>query len=192
MSLASPLLIGDASTIRGDARSAEGRLGDEELVAGDRAFVVGDTVVALRNDRRLQLINGTLATVTGLNAKDQSLTITTATGETRIVPSNYLADGHLDHAYALSVHKGQGMTCDVALLLGDDRLYLEAGYTGLSRGRTKNRLYVVASEPDFESHGTAFERDHDIVRSLRRSAAQDSASVIAERSRRSVGFGIEL
>ncbi len=32
------------------------------------------------------------------------------------------------------MHQSQGMTCDTALLLGNDALYREAGYVGLSRG----------------------------------------------------------
>ena len=37
------------------------------------------------------------------------------------------------------------MTCDDALLLGSEELFAEAGYTGLSRGRLRNHLYMVAS-----------------------------------------------
>jgi len=168
------------------ALAANGQLGDKELVVDGKAFAVGDRVVALRNNRRLGLLNGTLGTITGID--DHSLTIDTTRGA-RNVPEHYLADGHLDHAYALSIHKAQGMTCDHAFLLGDDRLYLEAGYTGLSRGRHANRLYVVATEPDAETHG-AEPDDHDIIRALRRSAAQDTATTIAERFRRAADLGI--
>jgi ATP-dependent exoDNAse (exonuclease V) alpha subunit len=35
------------------------------------------------------------------------------------------------------------MTCDETFVLGDDGLYNELGYTGLSRGRDSNRLYAV-------------------------------------------------
>jgi hypothetical protein len=41
------------------------------------------------------------------------------------------------------------MTCDRAFLLGTETLFAEAGYTGLSRGRDHNHLYVVASADDF-------------------------------------------
>jgi len=54
------------------------------------------------------------------------------------VPSSYLEAGHLTHAYASTVHKAQGATVDRAYLLGSDRLYREAGYVGMSRGRLSN------------------------------------------------------
>ena len=48
------------------------------------------------------------------------------------VPLSYLLDGHVAHAYALTVHKSQGMTRDVARVLGDDTLHAEAGYTAMT------------------------------------------------------------
>lgn len=40
----------------------------------------------------------------------------------------------------MTVHKAQGMTCDVSLVLGDDSLYAEAGYTSINRGRIATLL----------------------------------------------------
>ncbi|MDP1793537.1 MAG: MobF family relaxase [Acidimicrobiales bacterium] len=182
--------VADLNARARNTLSEHGHLGAQELVVGDRAFAIGDNVIALRNNRRLGLINGTLGAVNAINAGELSLTIQTTDGQTRMVPSQYLRDGHLDHAYALSIHKAQGMTCDVALLLGDDRLYLEAGYTGLSRGRHQNRLYVVAAEPDIDHHGSPPYRDNDIVQALRRSTAQETATDIAHRARRTADIGI--
>jgi ATP-dependent exoDNAse (exonuclease V) alpha subunit len=82
------------------------------------------------------------------------------------LPATYLADGHLDHGYALTVHKAQGATYDVALLYGDEHLYAEAGYTALTRGRDRNQIYVLADE-------TA--DPQALVRSLARQAAEPAA-----------------
>jgi hypothetical protein len=51
----------------------------------------------------------------------------------------------LDHAYAMTIHKGQGATVDRAFLLGSDALYREAGYVGLSRARQRSDFYIVGS-----------------------------------------------
>ena len=59
------------------------------------------------------------------------------------IPTGYLEDGGLDHAYAMTIHKAQGLTCDRAFVLGDELLHREAAYTALSRGRHENRLYTV-------------------------------------------------
>ena len=184
---------GDVADLNRRARhilAENGKLGTDELVAGDTAFAVGDRVIALRNNRRLGLINGTLGTVTAINPADRSLTLTATDSRTLAVPADYIADGHLNHAYAVSIHKAQGMTCDVALLLGDDRLYLEAGYTGLSRARHENRLYVVGTDEGDCHNGPHDEYDEpDIVRAMTRSAAQELATDIADRNR-SVDIGI--
>jgi len=123
--------------------AAEGRLGDTvaHIEDTDTDYAIGDTVVCLRNDRRLGVRNGDLATVVG--ATDDSLIVERA-GQRIELPVTYLANGHLAHGYALTVHKAQGATYDVALLYGDEHLYAEAGYTALTRGRDRNHMYVLA------------------------------------------------
>ena len=113
------------------------------LTIGDDQFAVGDRVMALRTDRRLGILNGTTGTVVG--AARRNLRVRTPDGD-REVPLHYITEGHLTHAYALTVNKAQGLTCDVALLLGDDTLFAEAGYTDITRGRQHNQLYVVRGE----------------------------------------------
>ena len=49
----------------------------------------------------------------------------------------------LDYGYALTLHKAQGRTVQTGLLWGDPSMYLEAGYVGLSRGRSANHLYLT-------------------------------------------------
>ena len=74
----------------------------------------------------------------------------TATGDIPLGPT-CLAAGGLDHGYALTTHQAQGLTTDAALLLGGDHLYREAGYVALSRGRTRNAIYL-ADQPDNLTH----------------------------------------
>jgi ATP-dependent exoDNAse (exonuclease V) alpha subunit len=60
------------------------------------------------------------------------------------LPESYLEAGNLTYAYAMTGHKAQGMTTDKAYVLGDQTLYREWTYVAMSRGRSENRLYVVA------------------------------------------------
>ncbi len=53
------------------------------------------------------------------------------------------------------------------MLLGDDTLFAEAGYTGLTRGRQRNQLYVVRGED-----GDGLD---PLRRALRRSATKETA-----------------
>ncbi|HSH22642.1 MAG TPA: MobF family relaxase [Acidimicrobiales bacterium] len=157
----------DVSDLNRRARArlaAAGDLGESLLAIGDLQLAEGDRVMALRNDRRLGLLNGTVGTVAGRTRN--GLLVRTEAGD-REIPLHYVADGNVTHAYALTVHKAQGLTCDVAMLLGDDTLFAEAGYTGLTRGRQRNQLYVVRGED-----GDGLD---PLRRALRRSAAKETA-----------------
>jgi ATP-dependent exoDNAse (exonuclease V) alpha subunit len=114
-------------------------------------FAVGDRVLAHRNRYDLGLLNGDTGVVRGM--ENVHLLVQVDGGRQVEVPPSYLAAGHLGHAYARTIHKAQGMTCDETLLLGSEELFAEAGYTGLSRGRGHNHLYTVASERDFNHDG---------------------------------------
>jgi ATP-dependent exoDNAse (exonuclease V) alpha subunit len=142
-----------------------GQLGDRAIATADTDFCIGDRVLALRNDRRIGVTNGTQGTIAGM--EDGNLLVDTHDGRRLEVPAGYAAGGDLAHGYAMTVHKAQGMSCDVSLVLGDDTLYAEAGYTSITRGRLRNHLYVVASQ---ESDDVA-----DIRRALDRSAAKQTA-----------------
>ena len=128
-----------------------GHLRGDPLIIDGRPFQVGDRIVCLRNDRHIDVRNGTTGTITKINPNDQTMTINTDDG-TRTLPADYLDAGHVRHGYAVTIHKAQGATCDHALLLGTDDLYQESAYVGISRGRHSNRIYAVSTEPDPEAH----------------------------------------
>ena len=150
------------------ALEATGQLGPVVAVVDEQRYCVGDRVLARKNRYDLGILNGDLATITG--ADDHGLHIRTANGRELRLPHDYVAD-HLQHGYARTVHKTQGLTCDVALLLGDDTLYAELGYTGLTRGSDENHLYAVAVEPADPDHGAL---EH-VVRALDTSRAKTAA-----------------
>ena len=124
-------------------RDAAGQLGPERLVVAGREFATGDKIMCLRNDRRLGVRNGSVATIASVDPDLGAVTLS----EGAVLPPAYLGAGHLTHAYASTVHKAQGATVDRAFLLGSDQLYREAGYVGLSRARLSNQLFVVAEGP---------------------------------------------
>lgn len=160
------------------AREA-GQVDGPELEAAGRCFGPGDEVVALRNDRRLGLTNGTRGTVASVDERTRSLVLRTEKGKELQVPAPYLDAGHLGWGYALTLHKGQGSTVDRAFVLGGEGLYREAGYTGLSRGRKSNDLYLVTGPSlERESHLPVPKAEvTDVLTSaLKRSRAQDLAS----------------
>jgi conjugative relaxase-like TrwC/TraI family protein len=154
-----------------------GLLSGPILEVAGRSYQAGDEIMTLRNQRRLGVRNGTIATITALDADTRTLTIRDARGNSATLPGEYLDAGHVRHAYATTIHKAQGLTVDQAFVLGDDALYQEAGYVALSRGRTQNRLYLVGRPHDAEHHAPPAPRSplDELAAALRVSRAQELA-----------------
>ena len=124
----------------------EGHLGDDQVVLGGRPFAERDTVLALRNDYRLGVLNGTRATVERIDTRRHEMTLAVSGRQRLVVPFAYAEAGHLTHGYATTIHKAQGATVDRCYVLADDTLTREHAYTALSRGRHGNELFVVADD----------------------------------------------
>ena len=123
----------------------QGRLGDRTLTVTDpqgeeREYRAGDQVLITRNDHQRGVLNGTTGTVTDIGDRGMRLTLTD--GRTVDLDHAWLRHGHLDHAYALTVHKAQGRTVTHALLLSSESATRELGYVGMSRGTSSNQLYL--------------------------------------------------
>ena len=137
----------DVEALNTEIRSAlqrDGKLGpDAATVLGRdenvRHYATGDLVVVTANDYRRGLLNGTRAVLE--NAGPDELTLRTDAGDVATVPTSWAAD-YLDHGYAFTVHKAQGLTTRHALVYGTAALDQQSGYVALSRGRTANQLYT--------------------------------------------------
>lgn len=165
-----------------------GRLGAETLTIADRHFAVGDQAVCLRNHPGLGVTNGTHGTITAIDAAQSSITLTDRAGREYELTADYLGSTTqrggpvLDHGYAITGHKAQGLTVDQAFVLGSDQLYREWGYVAMSRGRAANRLYLVNAHDDDRDLAVAHADERKpppldaATKALARSAAQTSAT----------------
>jgi conjugative relaxase-like TrwC/TraI family protein len=152
----------------------DGQLGPTVLTVDERSFAIGDQVMARRNRYDFGVVNGDVGRITG--AGPARLEVHLDDGRDVFLPYSYAVDGHLDFAYARTIHQSQAMTCDLEFLLGDDALLAELGYTGLSRARDRNRLYAVAaSDPDRPEDPLAHVR-HALGVSQAKTAAVDVAA----------------
>ena len=59
----------------------------------------------------------------------------------------------LDRGYALTVHKAQGMTADIAMVVGSDGASREWTYTAMSRATLATHHYEVATPPERDPLG---------------------------------------
>jgi hypothetical protein len=109
---------------------------------------VGDRVIARRNDRELDVDNGTRGTVEDVDYARLAVTIQTDSGELRELPADYVAE-HVEHAYALTGHGSQGATVERAVVVGQPADFTnEWAYTALSRARDPVSVHLVAQAPD--------------------------------------------
>jgi conjugative relaxase-like TrwC/TraI family protein len=127
----------------------DGRLGPDALQVGEREFRVGDQIVCSRNARRrLGVVNGTRGQVTDLDPTGRTLTIRTDEGREVTLPAWYVAgEGFqrpwVDHGYAITGHKTQGLTGDDFGVRPSTRGDAHWAYVAASRHRFEVRLYLV-------------------------------------------------
>ena len=117
-----------------------GLLGEDHVIgtaSGERKFAVGDRVMFLRNERSLGVKNGTLGELRAIG--EGGLMVRLDGGRDVVFDlKNY---NHLDHGYASTIHKSQGMTVDRAHVLASAQMDRHTTYVALSRHRLEVSLH---------------------------------------------------
>ena len=108
-------------------RRAAGRLGVDEVVLGESRHAVGDTVLAHRNDPRIGIVNGDRGRITAIHETAHRVDVALDAGTTVSVPFASAETDHLTHGYAMTIHKTQGATIDVALVLVHPSMAISMG-----------------------------------------------------------------
>src|SRR6202012_3597699 len=151
---------------------AAGDLGNDvhlTVERGARNFASGDRVMFLQNERSLGVKNGTLATIEQVS--EQSLTVQTDDG--RSVHFDLKDYNRIDHGYAATIHKAQGMTVDRTHVLATPGMDAHSSYVALSRPRDGVELHY--GRDDFASQDR-------LARTLSRDRAKDMASDYEQRN----------
>ena len=150
---------------RGRMRDAGG-LGADQVVQterGSRSFAAGDRVMFLRNERSMGVKNGSLGTIEKIEGSGLAVRLDGA--DRREVRFDLKDYAQIDHGYASTIHKSQGVTVDHGHLLASDGLDRHAAYVGMSRHR--EALAVHYGADDFK------DRDQ-LTRTLGRERAKDT------------------
>ena len=169
-----------------DAMRASGDLGNDVAVKverGDRDFASGDRIMFLRNEHSLEVKNGTLATIERVS--EQSMAVRTDDGRSIAFDTRDYRD--LDHGYAATIHKAQGMTVDRTHVLATPGVDRHGAYVALSRHRDGTALHY--GRDDFRDQSKlartlSRDRPKDMAQDY---AKADPAQAFAER--RGIGFG---
>ena len=149
-----------------DRMREAGDLGEDVRVTverGERSFAAGDRVMFLQNERGLGVKNGTLGTVEEVSPR--SMTVRTDDG--RGISFDLKDYDRIDHGYAATIHKAQGMTVDRTHVLATPGMDAHGSYVAVSRHRDSMDLHY--GRDDFASQ----ER---LVNTLSRDRAKDMAT----------------
>lgn len=149
-----------------DRLRAAGELGDDVHVQtenGERDFASGDRVMFRRNERSLEVKNGTLGTIEKVEAGQ--MTVRTDAG--RSVSFDLKDYRDLDHGYAATIHKTQAVTVDRTHALATPGMDRHGTYVVLSRHRDGVDMHYGRDD---------FRDESRLVRTLSRERAKDMAS----------------
>ena len=139
--------------LNGEARDrlrASGELGEDVSFAADRGardFAAGDRLMFLRNERSLGVKNGTLGTIGRVSPEGMTVRLDGGR-EVTFAAKDYAA---VDHGYAATFHKSQGVTVDRVHVLATPGMDRHSGYVGLSRHREGVQLHY--GRDDFADQG---------------------------------------
>jgi Ti-type conjugative transfer relaxase TraA len=143
-----------------------GELGEDVTISAERdqrQFASGDRIMFLRNERELGVKNGTLGTIEEVTPQRMSVRI----DDGRSLAFDLKDYAHIDHGYAATIHKAQGMTVDRAHVLATPGMDSHGAYVALSRHRDGVALHY--GRDDFADRSK-------LVRTLSRERGKDMAS----------------
>ena len=131
---------------------AESRLHSEIEIStehGEKEFAVGDRMIFQRNSRALDVKNGQLGTLESwrIEPRTGSIELSVRMDDGNVVRFDPDGYGHVDHGYAMSVHKSQGVTADnVSVMMSEIMSDREWSYVAMSRHRKRLRVFVAEGE----------------------------------------------
>ena len=117
----------------------------------ERSFAVGDRIIALKNDKKLDLQNGTMGVIKELDQKGCVL-VDLGNKEVLLNLDHYR---QIDHAYAVTIHKSQGATVEHSIMFATAKPDQVPGAeisTAERYGRPSyNALNVAVTRAQFET-----------------------------------------
>ena len=135
---------------------------------GARYFAVNDRVYFLKREDSLSVINGTLGTISAINERSRVIEVTLDCDDLSQKPQRVLVNTthypHLEHGYAATVYKAQGVTVDRSYILPSKHYDAHSTYVALTRHRKSCDVFVSTE---------VFANDKALVDTLGRTRAKD-------------------
>lgn len=154
---------------------AQGRIGDECFKITDKAFHTNDKIVFLKNDKfNVTITNEEGEKIPGAFIKNGTTGVLRSSNKeghvcveiknNQFAHFNVKTYQNIDYGYALTIHKSQGQTVDVALIAASKNLETKALYVAMTRHRDEAHLYYAKEDFKTLNHmkiacSTFFDKD---------------------------------
>jgi len=165
--------LNEAARVRLRASDQLGKDVTLNVERGSRDFAAGDRIMFLKNERSLGVKNGSLGTIRSVSPIGMVVML----DDGRAVAFDLKDYNQVDHGYAATIHKAQGMTVDRVHVLATPGLDRHGAYVALSRHRDSVELHY--GKDDFASRERlaltlARERGKDMVSDYAQKAPEQS------------------
>ena len=165
--------LNEAARVRLRASDQLGKDVTLNVECGSRDFAAGDRIMFLKNERSLGVKNGSLGTIRSVSPIGMVVML----DDGRAVAFDLKDYNQVDHGYAATIHKAQGMTVDRVHVLATPGLDRHGAYVALSRHRDSVELHY--GKDDFASRERlaltlARERGKDMVSDYAQKAPEQS------------------
>jgi Ti-type conjugative transfer relaxase TraA len=155
-------------------RQATGEIGNGELIEterGPREFAAGDRLYFTRNERSLDVRNGSLGTVERIHDGMLQVRLDGETSRRVVVDSKQYP--HLEHGYAATIHKTQGTTVDRTYVLATPHFDRHSTYVALSRHRENVMMFY--GRDDFSPEWSKATPANNLMATLSRARTKELA-----------------
>ncbi|WP_339703542.1 Ti-type conjugative transfer relaxase TraA [uncultured Sphingosinicella sp.] len=139
------------------------QLGDDvrvETRKGPKPFARGDRVMFLRNEKSMGVKNGSLGRVESVSQARMAIML----DDGRAISFDTKLYTDIDHGYAATIHKAQGVTVDRSYVLATGGMDRHGAYVALSRHRERVDLHYGKE---------TFKTEQQLVRTLARDRGKD-------------------
>ncbi len=145
--------VHELNTMARELKRKDGELGQDHEFSterGKRSFAEGDRIYFLKRDNGINVVNGTLGTVRSVDGYNKKLLVEIDRDdlkpEQRMVTVDTKEYGHIEHGYAATVYKAQGVTVDRSYILASKYYDAHSAYVGMSRHRQSCDIYTSKEE----------------------------------------------
>ncbi len=139
--------VDDLNCLARDRWALAGRLHGPNLVANGRHYAAGDLVVTLAPAAGGQVVTSERGVVEAVDVRHRSLTVRMGDDRLERLAGEELGKDRLAHGYAITIHRSQASTVDIAHRL-EDGGGRSLAYVSMSRAREANTVHVVADDLD--------------------------------------------